>query len=59
MYTNGLNAHKKFGIFIYFIEGDVVDVGDDDDGDGGKVAGAVMGGRSLNRTVMTADSDGK
>ena len=46
-------------IFIYFIEGDVVDVGDDDDGDGGKVAAAVMGGRSLNRTVMTADSDGK
>ena len=36
-----------------------MDVGDNDDEDGGKVAGAVMGGRSLNRTVMTADSDGK
>ena len=38
MYTIGMSAPNKFGILIYFIEGDVVDVGDNDDERGGKVA---------------------
>ena len=59
MYTNGLNAHAKLGIFNYFIEGNAVDVGDNNDDDGGRVAAAVMGGTSLNRTMMTADSTEK
>ena len=31
---------------------------DNNDNDGGKVVTAVIGGRSLNRTVMTADRAG-
>lgn len=39
MYTNDLNADKKFVIFITFIEGDVMDIVDNNDND---VAKAVI-----------------